>query len=351
METKSLKKKLFFGFGTILIIFFVLLVFYFNSLKAPDNEKVNDQQFDVVKGQGLKAIASNLKQQGLIKSDWAFVLYAYLSNSTSKIKAGTYFFQTSMDSAEILSALVDGRVEREETNITIIEGWSNAQLVDALVVKDYFTKNEILNSMQESYSQNIFTTAKQSALEGFLFPDTYSIKLIDGPPALISAALNNFEKKVSTQMIETASKNGLNLFEYVTLASIVEKEVGRNADKVLDQGTLALMQKERELVASVFYNRLEIGMPLQSDATVNYITGKKDRQVLFKDTEIESEYNTYKYIGLPPGPISNPGLGSLLAVSNPAKTDYLYFLNTKDGTAIFSKTLEEHNRNKEKYLR
>jgi UPF0755 protein len=111
------------------------------------------------------------------------------------------------------------------------------------------------------------------------------------------------------------------------------------------------MQKEREIVASVFYNRLEIGMALESDATVNYVTGKGDRSATIADTKIKSPYNTYQVKGLPPTPIANPGLGSLEAAINPATTDYIYFLNKPDGEAVYAKTLAEHNANRQKYLR
>jgi UPF0755 protein len=110
------------------------------------------------------------------------------------------------------------------------------------------------------------------------------------------------------------------------------------------------MQEERELVASVFYNRLELGMALESDATVNYVTGKADRQPLISDTKVDSPYNTYQHVGLPPGPISNPGIGSIMAAIYPGQSDYLFFINKVDGEAVFGKTLQEHLQNKEQWL-
>jgi len=111
------------------------------------------------------------------------------------------------------------------------------------------------------------------------------------------------------------------------------------------------MQRERELVASVFYNRLDINMALESDATVNYVTGKSDRSATIEDTKIQSPYNTYQTRGLPPTPISNPGIGSIMAAINPADSDYLYFLNSPEGVAYFARTLAEHGENRQKYLR
>ena len=143
--------------------------------------------------------------------------------------------------------------------------------------------------------------------------------------------------------------NKQNLEDLIILASIVEKEVGRNKEN-LTLDDLEAMQTEREIVVGVFHNRLKIGMALESDATVNFVTGKADRQPLISDTQVESPYNTYKNQGLPPGPISNPGIGSIRAAIYPVKTEYLFFLNKIDGEAIFSKTYAEHLANKAKYL-
>jgi UPF0755 protein len=150
-------------------------------------------------------------------------------------------------------------------------------------------------------------------------------------------------------MIQDMLGSGKNLKDVIILASIIEKEVGRNQAN-LTQADLDAMQKERTEVASVFYNRLEAGMPLESDATVNYITGKKDRQVLLSDTKIDSPYNTYMNRGLPPGPISNPGIGSIMAAIYPADTNYLYFINKPNGEAVFAATYPEHIANIQKYL-
>ena len=162
--------------------------------------------------------------------------------------------------------------------------------------------------------------------------------------------LDNFENKLSDEMAFEIEKRKLSLKNVVILASIIEKEVGRNSATALTEADLETMEQERRLVASVFYNRLGKNVALQSDATVNYISGKNSRFTTESDRAVDSPYNTYKYPGLPPGPIGNPGLDSIMAAVYPADSDYMYFLNKANGEAVFAKTLEEHNSNRAKYL-
>jgi UPF0755 protein len=194
------------------------------------------------------------------------------------------------------------------------------------------------------------TTADKFEFQGFLFPDTYTLSKDNSATDLISKMLNNFEDKVTDKMLADLEKQNRTLSQALIMASIVEKEVGRNTENLTDDD-LTEMQTEREKVASVFYNRLDIGMALESDATVNYVTGKADRSATIEDTKIKSPYNTYQVKGLPPTPISNPGIGAIMAAIYPANTDYIFFLNSPDGKAYFAKTLAEHNENRAKYLR
>lgn len=245
---------------------------------------------------------------------------------------------------------------------TIIEGWnlndiandlnSNPKRTDA---PHLATQQEFLTAAKNfstaDYSILTSKPAKQS-LEGFLFPDTYFLPEPNAstsePEILIKKALDNFSQKFTTPMQAQASADNMSVYQIVTLASIVEKETGQNA--ITDQQKQALSD-ERKTIASIFYNRLKIGMPLESDATVNYITGKNTAQASLQDTQIDNPYNTYKYAGLPPGPICNPSLSSILAALYPTQTDYLYFLHRQDtGQVIYSKTYEEHLQNKQKYL-
>ncbi|MFA7663080.1 MAG: endolytic transglycosylase MltG, partial [Patescibacteria group bacterium] len=172
---------------------------------------------------------------------------------------------------------------------------------------------------------------------GYIFPDTYHITTTATAEEIMDKALSNFGNKLTPELRAEIKAQGKTIYEIITLASIVENEVAKAEDM--------------KIVAGIFWNRLDIGMGLQSDATINYITSGKTTRPTADDLKIDSPYNTYKYRGLPPGPIANPGIASIEAVINPTKTDYLYFLTTPDKQTIFSKTFEEHVAAKNKYLK
>jgi UPF0755 protein len=174
------------------------------------------------------------------------------------------------------------------------------------------------------------------SLEGFLFPDTYQISYSAGEKDIIRMMLANFDKKLTKDLREEIVRQNKTIFEIVTMASLLEKEVRTAEDK--------------KLVAGVLWKRLKNRIPLQVDAAVSYITGKKTVKITKEDTQIDSPYNTYKYLGLPLGPISNPGLESIKASIYPKESRYWYYLSTPEGQTIFSRTLEEHNIAKAKYL-
>ncbi len=195
----------------------------------------------------------------------------------------------------------------------------------------------------------------KTSLEGYLFPDTYRFAKGAQPADVITKMLDNFSKRVASLGVESAGNDfvitgyedlrvsggdnlaGLSLYDIITLASIIERESGGN-------GPMSLAE-ERGLIAGVFYNRLMSGQGLESDATVNYITGKNTPGVSGSDTQINSPYNTYRYAGLPPGPIGAPSLGSIQAALHPTKSDYFYFLHKQpSGEVIFSKTFAEHTK-------
>jgi len=191
--------------------------------------------------------------------------------------------------------------------------------------------------------------AKSFNYQGFLFPDTYQIGKNDGAGSLAQKMLSNFENKFTDQMLSDTKAAGRSLKDIIILASIIEKEVGRNKETIT-QAEKEIMQQERELAASVFYNRLAVGHALEADATINYIFGHTGGIPTLDQVKTQSPYNTYLNPGLPPGPIANPGLGSIMAAIYPAQSGYFYFINKSDGEAVFAQTLAEHNVNKAKYL-
>lgn len=237
-----------------------------------------------------------------------------------------------------------------------IEGWTIADIAGDLEKRGLVTEKDFNQGLKSALFSYDFLgelkdlTFKPSSLEGYLFPDTYFVAAKPTAKSVIQKMLDNLGGKITEQMRADIKKQNRSIFEVLTLASIVEKEVGRNTatTSAADQQVL---QEERETVAGIFMNRLKIGMALQSDATIGYITKKNDPQASSADLLIDSPYNTYKYRGLPPGPISNPSLSAIKAAIYYKATDYLYFLTKKDGTAVYAKTLEEHNANKRKYLK
>jgi UPF0755 protein len=234
-----------------------------------------------------------------------------------------------------------------EVSITLIEGWDNQQ------IGDYLQKNSITSSATFLSAEKAFDTSaypilagkpKSADLEGFIFPDTYFIPAstasgTDINTIIIEKALDNFSEKITPAMQAQATTDNMSLFQIITLASIIEKEAGDS-------------QSDRNIISGIFYNRLKMNMALQSDATVDYITHKNDPSASAADIQIDSPYNTYKYTGLPPGPICNPSLGSIMAALYPQSTGYLYFLtDPATGRAVFATTYDEQIANKQKYLK
>ncbi len=349
---RGLRNSLFLLLVLILVSGLVLVIYYYTKVNRAATDESHEMKFVVEKGLSTREIANNLEEEKIISSETIFIIYSQLHSAGNKIQAGEYTLNSNMTVAEIVDVLTAGRVAASGENVTLVEGLTNAQ------IGKYLTNRGITNSeseFEQILKNNTFdfkfdTEANKFNYQGFLFPDTYKLSKDNDAVDLVSKMLNNFESKVTDKMLADIHAKKRTLSDVIILASIIEKEVGRNKTNITQQD-VSVMQQERKLVASVFYNRLEVGMGLESDATVNYITGKADRSVTIEDTKIDSQYNTYRYRGLPPGPISNPGLDSIMAAIYPADTNYLYFLNSPDGTAYFAKTLAEHNENRAKYLK
>ena len=312
------------------LLFISLLVllafgFYVSNKELP----YKDSLFTIKEGETLKIISQNLKEEGYIRNSNLFYISLYLNNNPKAIKAGVYQLNSKMGTFKIINQIMTGETITEK--ITIIEGWTIPEIATYLEKEGLFAEKDFEASANSEIFTNEFEflkyKPKNNNLEGFLFPDTYYIKKDDTPEIIIRRMLSNFENKVWSKI-----KDKENFYDTLILASILEKEVTTFKDK--------------QLVADILSKRLKIGMALQVDATVLYANNLETL-----DLEIDSPYNTYKYPGLPIGPISNPGLESIEAVLNPIENNYWYYLSTKDGTTIFSKTFEEHKINKNIYLR
>jgi len=284
--------------------------------------------FTVESGTTAREVALDLERERLVSRAWYMDLYLYFKKQRGRIQAGSYLLSGAMSIRDIADRLVSGRVVSDAKRVTVIEGWDVADIGAALEKSGIVSKKDFFGANQK--------------FEGYLYPDTYFISSRQTAQEIGDKMRKNFDIKAGAVARET-----------VILASIVEREVGRNVapGQKLRAEEVAKLQEERFLVAGVFQNRLDVGMPLQSDATVGYITGSGSNRATLEELEIKSPYNTYLHKGLPPGPIGNPGLNSIRAAQSPAETDYLYFLSAPDGTAYFAKTLREHEINKEKYLK
>jgi UPF0755 protein len=304
-------------FLIILIIGFLIWEIY-----LPKNPFGEGKIFLVEKGQNVFQIAENLEKESLIKNKFFFDFYVLIRGAQNKLQAGEYSFSPSMDITEIAKKIISGDIAK--TVVTIPEGFTVKQIEERLGLK-----------------------LPGENLEGFLFPDTYQFPLRVGGEEVVKEMRDNFEKKLTSELRKEIERQGKTIFEVVTMASLIEKEVKTKEDK--------------ELVSGILWKRLENKIPLQVDATITYIKkttnpeGVASRpygaRISKEETQIDSPYNTYKYLGLPKGPICNPGIVSILAAIYPKNSEYWYYLSTPEGGTIFSKTLEEHNLKKAKYLK
>lgn len=312
-------------FLIITILVLLLIAFTGQMIYLPkDINSTEEILFKISNGEAGRQIAENLEKQGLIKNDFLFRSYALLRGGSKKLQAGTYLLSPSMSVAKIFKKIVSGDALKER--ITIIEGWNLRDIAWYFENKGMFQAEELLE-LSESF---------EAGLEGYLFPDTYLIDKDTALEEIVKIMLDNFDKKLSSDLREEIEKQGKSISQIVIMASLLEKEVRDYQDK--------------QIVSGVLWKRLGIGMALQVDATISFITHKKTSKISKAETQINSPYNTYIYRGLPKGPICNPGLDSIRAAVYSKKSDYWYYLSTPEGETIFSETLNKHNIAKAKYL-
>lgn len=335
--------------STIVFLVPVLLIaaalwWFFDEMQPMNAADKGTVTITVPPKSGVRAIADQLSDTGLIRNRYTFIAAVALSGLGKDLKAGTFSLSPSM-SATVIARELAKRNAAEEIVLTIPEGWTTAQIAAYLEQKGIGTKEDFISAAGVNDSRVILPDERfdffagrppAATLEGYLFPDTYRVFPDATPADVIKKLLDNFGTKVTPEIRERIQAKGMTIYSVVTLASIVEREVRKDED--------------RAMVADIFLRRLTIGMPLESDATVNYVTGKSALQPTLTDTEIESPYNTYRNKGLPPGPINNPGLSSITAVINPQPNSYLYFLTDSAGGVHFGTTYEQHLANKQQYL-
>lgn len=296
---------------------------------TPAGRDAEPRLVTVPAGASLRDIASRLKQAGVIRHESPFVFYARLRGVARRLQAGEYALRATMSPAQILAVLSQGKVLYH--SLTIPEGATVRDIATLVAAKGLGDRQVLLDLAHDPDFIASLGLAVPS-LEGYLFPDTYHVPRGMDERDLLRLMVRTLQRHYREHIAARAQALGLSQHAVLTLASLIEKETA--------------VEEERPLIAAVFHNRLRRGMPLQADPTVIYALGERfDGNLRKADLTIDSPYNTYRYRGLPPGPIANPGLRALQAAVAPAPVDYLYFVATgEDGRHHFSATLEEHNR-------
>ncbi|MBI3604072.1 MAG: endolytic transglycosylase MltG [Nitrospirae bacterium] len=295
---------------------------------------------DIPEGATFRHVAALLEQEHLIASQWGFLLLGKLTGVDRRVLAGEYALHAGMRPQEILSELLSGHVVLHP--ITIPEGYTAVQITDLLSQKGLGNPAEFLKLVHDpDFIRTLHLggvgPAGLASLEGYLFPNTYSFAKRVETKEIVRAMVGELEQVLTPELRARARDLNMTVHQVLTLASVIEKETGSEG--------------ERELISAVFHNRLRRHIPLQSDPTVIYGLASFDGNLRKRDLALPSPYNTYRVTGLPPGPIANPGAGSIRAALYPVPTTYLYFVSRNDGTHEFSSTLAEHNRAVDKHQR
>lgn len=347
-------RKIVFTSAVVLILLAAVLAgggyYYINeALKPVDADSKKQVVVKIPIGSSVSGIGQALEEKGIIRDSRVFKYYVKFKNE-SGFMAGDYKMSPSMTLPEVITSLKTGKVMQEvAVQITVPEGKQLSQIAAIIAEKtdqeseEVFAKlndKSFLKSLMEKYpdllTEDILNKQIKYPLEGYLFPATYPFYTEDPTVEEIVSVMLDQTRKVVGQYKGQSESKDMSIHQLLTMASLIEEEATEKVD--------------RDKIASVFYNRMDIGMPLQTDPTVLYALGEHRDRVFYKDLEVDSPYNTYKNKGLPPGPIANAGKMSIEAALVPADTDSLYFLATPDGDVLFSKTLEEHNRLKAEHI-
>ncbi|MFQ6042457.1 MAG: endolytic transglycosylase MltG [Candidatus Poribacteria bacterium] len=318
-------------FSGLIISGIFLISIYFGPIGDTAEEKI----ISITAGMDSHKIAQLLAEEKLIKSQSAFLMLARLNSSGRRLKAGQYKLNTKLSVAQILRKLVNGEVIKRR--LLIPEGFTIAQIAQLWEEKglgkapDFERAARGANLLQKYHiTASPLTKGGKGvfSLEGYLFPDTYEVTYNTTAEMFIERMLQEFNRNFTEELRQEADDLGLSVHEAVTLASIIEKE--------------AKVDYERPIISAVFHNRLRKGWKLEADPTVLYALGNPMRNLTYDDLKINSPYNTYIHKGLPPGPICNPGIASIIAAVRPDQKPYMYFVAMGNGTHYFSKTLNEH---------
>ena len=323
-------------FLSVFLIFACILggafYLYRSNLQAVNlSESPKKVEFLVERGATPVQIAENLKNQGLIRDERSFLAYIRLNKLTPQLKAGNYLLTDAMDAKEILQVIIRG--VSIQKRFTLPEGYPVWQVAELMVKENLMTEEEFWHLViEEDFPEFPFLGGlpkNKHRLEGYLFPETYYISGNESPRKIFEIMISQY---VTVMKRMPENRSGLSERDALILASLVEAE--------------SMVAHERPVIASVFLNRLSVGMALQCDATIQYLLGQRKAIVLFSDLKIDSPYNTYLYPGLTPTPICSVGESALRAVYQPEETGYYFFFAKNDGSGehVFNKTFGEHER-------
>ncbi len=316
-------------------------LFYSSAISKKNSDFSETKKFTIQAGESSEDISKRLREEGLITSSFIFNIYAWQTKKDDKLRAGEYNIPKNISIKDIIGILSSMRA-LEQNKITIIEGWENTEIAQYLDGKGISKKKDFLNALKkrslwwDDY-EILWDLPNGVDLEGYLFPDTYLVFKNASNDDIIKKMILNLDKKIDAQVRKDIKDQNMNIHKILTLASIIEKEV--------------ISEEDRAIVSGIFHKRLKEGIGLQADSTVNYITGKNKTRSSLDDISLDNPYNTYKYRGLPPGPINNPGFSAIRAAVYPKDSPYFYFLTTPEGQVIYSKNFDEHIAAKKKYLK
>jgi peptidoglycan lytic transglycosylase G len=292
-------------------------------------------QTDVVipRGANFSQVVAALQERRILAHPIAFRILARLRHADADVKAGEYRFPAHQTSDQVLVRLVRG--EQFAVWVTIPEGYTAREIAGVLAGRGLANAD----AYERVFLHDGVAIAgrRTRSMEGYLFPSTYLIPTDDGPAATARILVDQFRRELPADAQARARALGRTVPDVVTIASLIERE--------------GKLDEDRPLIASVIYNRLRLGMPLEIDASIEYVFAEHHAVITKRDLQIDSPYNTYRHTGLPPTPIANPGKPSLDAAFRPARSDYLYYIAKPDGHSVFAKTLSEHNANVERYLK
>lgn len=334
MHSKSKSLLTRWEFLAVVGVFVLVLILSYLTFFTPNYYKHDSPiQFDISKGESFTSVTKRLYEQGITPSETNFKIAGFIYGAEKKVRAARFQIPNGLSYLDLLDLFISGECDFQRT-LTIRPGQTIKWLAHRLQKYVYIDSTEFVNlASNKDFADSL--GLNQNTFEGYLFAADYEIYERSSPQEVIELFYNEFKEFYNDSLVQRTKEIGFNVHEIVTLASIIKGETNK--------------EDEMPRISGVYHNRLRIGMKLQADPTIQYVMPGGWKRLTYKDLELDSPYNTYKYFGLPPGPINSPGKEAILAALYPEKNNYLYFVADGMGGHLFGKNLTEHNRNVQKY--